>query len=198
MNAKDPVFFMLYKVKRKQGKKIERSISSLITGSRRRYQEAVPKVLPSVITIQKYTRMYIAKKKVNSIRGCAYRRRTNGSHTSCGTLEASYDVSEQTHISATASIPQYTLLGTHRIPAQASRFSQQSSHITLPYESLSRIGENGERMYDADGDTGIKMYDADGDTGINVFAISHDQGPLPPPKVSVYGERNQAPSFTLS
>jgi len=31
----------------------------------------------------------------------------------------------------------------------------------LPYESLSRIGENGERM-----------YDADGDTGINVFAIS--------------------------
>jgi len=176
-NAKDPVFFMLYKVKRKQGKKIERSISRHITGSSRRYQEAVPKVLPSVIIIQKYTRMYIAKKKVNSIRGCAYRRRTNGSHTSCGALEASYDVSEQTHISvsvsATASIPyQYTLPGTHHIPAQASRFSQQSSHITLPYESLSRIGENGERM-----------YDADGDTGINVFAISHDQGPLPPPKV---------------
>jgi len=124
--------------------------------------------------------MYIAKKKVNSIRGCAYRRRTNGSHTSCGTLEASYNVSEQTHISATASITQYTLHGTHRIPAQASRFSQQSSHITLPYESLSRIGENGERM-----------YDADGDTGINVFAISHDQGPLPPPKViCVRGEES--------
>jgi len=50
----------------------------------------------------------------------------------------------------------------------------------LPYESLSRIGENGE-----------KMYDADGDTGINVFAILHDQGPLPPPKVfCVRGEES--------
>jgi len=191
-NAKDRVFFMLYKVKRKEGKKIERSISRHITGSGRKYQEAVRKVLPSVIIIQKYTRMYIAKKKVNSTRGCAYRRRTNGSHTSCGTLEAS-DVSEQTHISATASTDQYTLPGTHRISAQASRFSQQSSHITLPYESLSRIGENGERMYDADGDTnGERMYDADGDTGINVFAISHDQGPLPPPKV--FCVRGEEPS----
>jgi len=72
-NARDPVFFMLYKVKRKQGKKIERSISRHITGSRRSYQEAVPKVLPSVIIIQKYTRMYIAKKKFNSTRGCASR-----------------------------------------------------------------------------------------------------------------------------
>jgi len=35
------------------------------------------------------------------------------------------------------------------------------------------------------------MYDADGDTGINVFAISHDQGPLPPPKViCVRGEES--------
>jgi len=179
-NAKDRDLWIMYMVKRKQGKKIERSISRHITGSARRYQEAVPKILPSVIIIQKYTRMYIAKKKVNSIRGCAYRRRTNGNHTSCGTLEASYDVSEQTHISATLSISQYTLHGTRRIPAQASGFSQQSFYITLSYESLSRIGENGERM-----------FDADGDTGINVFAISHDQGPLPPPKVfCVRGEES--------
>jgi len=72
-NSTDPDLVMLYKVKRKQGKKIERSISRHITGSGRSYQEAVPKVLPSVIIIQKYTRMYIAKKKFNSTRGCASR-----------------------------------------------------------------------------------------------------------------------------
>jgi len=127
-----------------QDKKNQWSISWHVTGSGRRYQEAVSKVLSSVIIIQKYARMYIAKKKVNSIRGCAYRRRTNGSHTSCGTLEASYDVSEQTHISATASIPQHTLSGTRRIPAQALGFSQQSSHITLQRVIIKDWGEWGE------------------------------------------------------
>jgi len=72
-NAKDCELWIMYKVKRMQDKKNQRSISRHITGSGRKYQEAVSEVLPSVIIIQKYTRRYIAKKKVNSTRGCAYR-----------------------------------------------------------------------------------------------------------------------------
>ena len=51
------------------------------TGSVQRCHEAMSEVLSSAIIIQKYTRMYIAKK--NSMRGGAYHRRTNGRHAGC-------------------------------------------------------------------------------------------------------------------
>jgi len=88
--------------------------------------KAVSEVLPSVIIIQKYTRMYIAKK--NSMRGGAYHRRANGRHTGCNDcniqVRDNSDVSDQTP-SATASTAQNTLPAC-RIPAEASGFSQQS------------------------------------------------------------------------
>ena len=174
-NAKDPDLDIIRKAKRMQDKKVQRSFLRRITGSGRLYHKAVSEVLSSVIVIQKYTRMYLAKKKVNSMGNGAYRRRANGSHTGCNDcnlqVKDNSNVSDQTP-SATASTAHYTLPGTHRILAQASIFSQQSFYITLSYDPLSMIGENGEMTCDA------------GDTGSNVFAIpTRDRDTLSPPKV---------------
>ena len=59
----------------------EDDITTKIVAANECWNEAVSEVLPSVIIIQKYTRMYIAKK--NSMRGGAYHRRANGRHTGC-------------------------------------------------------------------------------------------------------------------
>ena len=180
-NAADADLEIIRKAKRREEKKTRRDFARDFTGSGRLYHKAVSKVLSSVIIIQKYTRMYRAKKKVNLMRGGPYRRRANGSHTGCNDcnpqVQDNSDVSDQTP-SATTSTARYTVPGTRRISAQASIFSQQSFYITLSYDPLSMIGENGEMTYDA------------GDTGSNVFAIpTRDRDTLSPPKVfSIRGE----------
>jgi len=180
-NAKDPDLDIIRKAKRMQDKKVRRSFLRRITGSGRLYHKAVSDFHSSVIVIQKYTRMYLAKKKVNSMGNGAYHRRANRRHTGCNDcnlqVKDNSNVSDQTP-SATASTAHYTLPGTHRILAQASKFSQQSFYITLSYDPSSMIGENGEMTCDA------------GDTGSNVFAIpTRDRDTLPPPKAfSIRGE----------
>jgi len=180
-NAKDPDLDIIRKVMRREEKSTRRDIARRFTGSGRLYHKAVPKIQPSVVVIQMYTRMYRAKKKVNSMRGGSYRRRANGSHTGCNDcnpqVQDNSDVSDQIS-PATTSTARYTVPGTRRISAQASIFSQQSFYITLSYDPLSMIGENGEMTYDA------------GDTGSNVFAIpTRDRDTLSPLKVfSIRGE----------
>ena len=77
----------------------EDDITTKIVAANECWNEAVSEVLPSVIIIQKYTRMYIAKK--NSMRGGAYHRRTNGRHAGCNDcnlqVHDNSDVSDQNH-----------------------------------------------------------------------------------------------------
>jgi len=181
-NAKDLDLDIIRKVMRREEKSTRRDIARRFTGSRRLYHKAVPKIQPSVVVIQSHARMFLARRKVISMRGGVYCRRANGSHTGrndCNPqVQDNSDVSDQTP-SATTSTARYTVPGTRRISAQASIFSQQSFYITLSYDPLSMIGENGEMTYDA------------GDTGSNVFAIStRDRDTLSsPPKVfSIRGE----------
>jgi len=157
-NAKDPVFFMLYKVKRKQGKKIERSIARRFTGSGRLYLKVVPKIQPSVVIIQSYARMFIARRKVISMRGGVYRRiRANG-------IKREY---------ATSPVRSYTMLGTRRIPSQASELFQSSSLVTLLEKNDGYNGEMGDAWNFVDPSISFS----------NVFAIHmSNQGPLPFPK----------------
>ena len=68
-NATDPDLEIIRKAIRREEKITRRDFSRKFTGSGRLYPKAVSKVLSSVIIIQKYTRMYRAKKKVNSMRG---------------------------------------------------------------------------------------------------------------------------------
>ena len=72
-NATDPDLEIIRKAIRREEKITRRDFSRKFTGSGRLYLKAVSKVLSSVIIIQKYTRMYRAKKKVNSMRGGSYR-----------------------------------------------------------------------------------------------------------------------------
>ena len=78
-NATDPDFFVLYKAKRKQDKTARRDIARhIIPGSGRRYHKAVSEMKSSVITIQCYARVYMARRKVSSMRRgiYIYRRRS--------------------------------------------------------------------------------------------------------------------------
>jgi len=169
----DPNLDVIRKAKRTHGKMNRRSLSRQFTGSGRRYHEAVPKMQPSVIIIQRYTRMFLARKKVRSLRVGSSRRgrrngRTVGSYGS-RTVEACTP--------ATPLSSQYTLTGTRRIPAQATGLSQPSLHIKLL--SKKNGGENGEMAYVQD------TSSTSANVSANVFAISvhsqviHGSSPLP-------------------
>jgi len=66
-NAKDPDLDIIRKVKRREEKSTRRDIARSFTGSRRLYHKAVPKIQPSVVIIQSYARMFLARRKVISI-----------------------------------------------------------------------------------------------------------------------------------
>ena len=164
-NATDPDFIMIYKAMRKDKKTARWNIARhIISGSGRNYHKAVSEMKSSVITIQFYARMYMARRRVRSMRGGVYhRRRTNGT----GNHGSNYNcVIDHAHTPVIPPVPSYTVPGTRRIHSQASGFSHASLRITLKnYKSLPKhAGENGEREYDA-------KYDA-GDTCANVFALS--------------------------
>jgi len=183
---------VLYRAKRQQDKTIRRNIARhIIPGSGRRYHKAVSEMTSSVVTIQCYARMYMARRKVSSMRGGVYRRRnTNGTRRSC--KDNNIEDYQYTHTPVIPPVPSYTVPGTRRIHSQASGFSQSSLRITLRnYESFPKdVGENGEREYDA-------KYDA-GDTCANVFAFSAFAGNQGPPLLpNVYYTWGEEPNIEL-
>jgi len=158
-NSKDTDLDIIRKVMRKEEKSTRRDIARKFTGSRRLYHKAVPKIQPSVVIIQKYTRMYRAKKKVNSMRGGVYRRiRAKG-------IKREY---------ATSPVRSYTMSGTRRIHSQASELFQSSSLVTLLEKNDGYNGEMGDAWNSVDPSISFNA---------NVFAIHmSNQGPLPFPK----------------
>jgi len=158
-NAKDPDLDIIRKVIRKEEKSTRRDIAWRFTGSRRLYHKAVPKIQPSVVIIQSCARMFLARRKVISMRGGVYRRiPANG-------IKREY---------ATSPVRSYTMQGTRRIHSQASELFQSSSLVTLLEKN---DGDNGE-MGDA-----WNVVDPSISFGANVFAIHmSNQGPSPFPK----------------
>jgi len=185
----DPDLDVIRKAKRTHGKMNRRSLSRQFTGSGRRYHEAVPKMQPSVIIIQRYARMFLARKKVRSLRVGSSRRgrcngRTVGSHGG-RTVEACTP--------ATSLSSRYTLIGTRRTPAQATGLSQPSLHIKLL--SKKNGGENGEMAYVQD------TSSTSANTSANVFAISvynqENQGPSLPKIFRIWGEEELNAKFYI-
>jgi len=121
---------IIRKVMRREEKSTRRDIARRFTGSRRLYHKAVPKIQPSVVVIQSHARMFLARRKVISMRGGVYCRRATGCNDCNPQVQDNSDVSDQIP-STTTSTAQHTVPGTRRILAQASKFSQQSFYITL-------------------------------------------------------------------
>jgi len=146
------------KAKRKEEKSTRRDIAWR-TGSRRLYHKAVPKIQPSVVIIQSYARIFLARRKVISMRGGVYRRtHANGIK----------------HESATSPVHSSIMRGTRRIHSQASELSQSSSLVTLLEKNDGYNGEMGDAW---------NVVDPSISFSANVFAIHmSNQGPLPFPK----------------
>ena len=157
-NSKDPDLDIIRKVMRKEEKSTRRDIARRFTGSGRLYHKAIPKIQPSVVIIQSYARMFLARRKVISMRGGVYRCiRANGIKRE----------------SATSPVRSYTMPGTRRIHSQASELFQSSSLVTLLEKNDGYNGEKGDAW----------NFVPSISLNANVFAIHmSNQGPLPFPK----------------
>jgi len=167
-NSKDPDLDIIRKVIRKEEKSTRRDIARRFTGSRRLYHKVVPKIQPSVVIIQSYARMFLARRKVISMRGGVYRRiRDNGIKRE----------------PATSPVRSHTMPGTRRIHSQASELFQSSSLVTLLEKNDGYNGERGDAW---------NVVDPSISFNANVFAIHmSNQGPLSFPKALwTWGEKS--------
>ena len=167
-NAKDPDLEIIRKAKRREEKSTRRDIARRFTRSGRLYHKAVSMILPYVIDIQCYARMFIARRKVIFMRGGVYRRiRAIG-------------IKQE---SATSPVHSYIMQGTRRIHSQASELFQSSSLVTLLEKNDGYNGEMGDAW---------NVVDPSISFNANVFAIHmSNQGPLPFPNASwTWGEES--------
>ena len=168
-NAKDPDLEIIRKAKRREEKSTRRDIARRFTGSRRLYHKVVPKIQPSVVIIQSHARMFLARRKVISMRGGVYRRiHANG-------IKREY-----------LPLHRYTpiqLPDTRCIHSQASELSQSSSLVTSLEKNDGYNGEMGDAW---------NVVDPSISFSANVFAIHmSNQGPLPfPNALWTWGEES--------
>ena len=161
---------IIHKAKKRDEKSIRRNIARHNTGSGKLYHKAVRKIQPSVVVIQSHARMFIARRKVISMRGGVYRRiRANGIKRE----------------SATSPVRSYTMSGTRRIHSQASELFQSSSLVTLLEKNDGYNGEMGDAW---------NVVDPSISFSANVFAIHmSNQGPLPSSKALwTWGEESSS------